>query len=36
MPNTKGVSLAPDGVSDKMAEDGMCGKVSPRREVHSE
>ena len=36
VPNTKGVSLAPDGVSDKMAEDGMCGKVSPRREVHSE
>lgn len=28
--------IVPDGVSNKMAVDGMCGKVSPRREVHSE
>lgn len=28
--------IVSDGVSNKMAVDGMCGKVSPRREVHSE
>lgn len=27
--------IVPDEVSNKMAVDGMCGKVSPRREVHS-